>query len=216
MRHILAAANGALFALIAAAPPLALVGRRLPGVALACLFAALASIAVLAWARRRRLPLEITTLLLLPPAVAWGLGEGCGLFARLPLWDTLAHGVAGFSLGALGTAGAAAARHPTVRAPGLLALLGGLGLASLAGALWELGEWTSDRLLGTATLGSAGDTVADLAADLGGALLGASLTLAGARRLSPPRRDRLAHPFRTLLHPRAPAARARRQEPARR
>ena len=150
------------------------------------------------WARRTRLPLELTTLLLLPPATAWGLGEGFGLFARVAYWDAIAHTVAGMAIGALATPFLLAHLREDVRRRAALALLGAVGIAALAGALWEAAEWTSDTLLGSRTLGNAADTVADLICDVGGALVGGGVALLAARSLPLPHRRRLGHPFRSL------------------
>lgn len=199
MRRILTAAVAACLALLLASPWLALFVRGLPGVAIASSLAATASVVVAAWARRVRLPIELTTLLLLPPAVAWGCGEGLGFFARIPFWDAIAHSTAGLSLGVLGAA-TALRLLPIRNAPArrVAAVLAGLALAALAGSLWEVGEWTSDTLLGSNTLGSAADTVGDLAADLGGALLGGISVLVASRALPHVHRERLARPFRAL------------------
>jgi len=198
MRALLGTLIAVMLLLIVAAPPLAWSVRQMPGVALASALAAGASLAVAWWARRRRLPLELTTLLLLPPAAAWGLGEGLGLFARVACWDAIAHTVAGLAIGALATPFLLAHLRPDARRRRGMALLGAVGIAALAGALWEAGEWTSDTLLGSRTLGNAADTVADLVCDVAGALAGGGAAFVAGSRLPELHRRRLALPFRAL------------------
>lgn len=197
MRIVLAAVVALLLASILAAPALALAARGLPGRALACALVACAATALAAWARRRRLPLEISAILLLPLAVAWGLGEGLGLFVRIAQWDLVAHLVAGLAIGAL----AAPALLAHLRAHprrGAIAVACAAGAAALAGVLWEAGEWTVDAVLGSSTLGPVGDTIADLVADVAGALAGAAAALRARDRLPADHRRRLARPFRAL------------------
>lgn len=55
-----------------------------------------------------------------------------------------------------------------------------LGLA--IGAAWEVLEWSSDELLGTALTTGEGDTIGDLVADAAGALGGGALLVAWATR----------------------------------
>ena len=67
-------------------------------------------------------------------------------------------------------------RHET----GMFVAVFALGLA--AGALWEIFEWTSDGLFGSALSEGNTDTVGDLIADACGALAGAGLMVLWARR----------------------------------
>lgn len=196
-----ASTTGLLCVLLAAAPWLAWQVQGEPGRALASALVALLCATALAWARRRRLPLEITTLLLLPPAIAWGLGEGFGLFVRVRHWDLVAHTTAGFAIGMLVLPLLLAWLGP-VRRRWLLALLASVAIAALAGVLWELGEWVVDAWIGSTTLGDVHDTLSDLAADLAGATAGAGAALWARALLPDERRSRLALAFRSLAHPR--------------
>lgn len=201
MRVLLASAVALLLGSILAAPALALAARGLPGRALACALVACLALAVAGWARRRRLPLELSAILLLPPAIAWGLGEGLGLFARVAHWDLVAHLVAGLAIGSL-AAPALRLRLHVGPARAATAIACAAGLAALAGVAWEAAEWCVDTLLGSAHLGPVGDTLADLLADVAGGLVGGAAALLAGRRLPAPHRERLARPFRALARSR--------------
>ncbi len=156
-----------LLSMVAAAVPCSWLGRGQPKVAASCLLAL--GVAALGPRLLRRLGIDVSGGLelvwLAPFALAWGLGEGMGLFERLPWWDCVAHAVAGATVFAL--AARWAARR--LRA-GRLALGVVCALAALAvGAAWEIGEFASDSWLGTATQAGNSDTVMDLVFDAAGA-----------------------------------------------
>jgi hypothetical protein len=169
-------------ALLAAAPALAWFGRGRPGIALACVLALAVAAGLAHGSRKARLPVEVQAVLLLPFAAAWGLGEGFGLFARVRGWDALCHFLAGGTLGVVAAGLLADPRRSTGAR-----LLRGLVLAVAIGLVWEAGEWTADRLLGTRTLGTAADTRTDLLCDGLGGLVGAGLAVAGRRYLTVPK-----------------------------
>jgi hypothetical protein len=149
--------------MVAAAVPCSWLARARPGVAASS--ASALAVALIAprlfgrWGLRISDRLELVWLL--PFALAWGLGEGMGLFARLPWWDHVAHAAGGAMAFALARAWAA----PRIRTRRLaLSVLCAL-VALAVGAVWEIGEFASDSWLGTATQAGNSDTMLDLVFD---------------------------------------------------
>ncbi len=171
MAGVLRTVKLAMLACVAAGAALSLWVRERPGVAVACLGALASSRALPALARRRGLelsaPLEV--LFLAPFVACWGFGEGLGLFERLGWWDCLTHALGGAAMFGLWWAWGA----QRLRAGEITQALLGAALALAAGALWEIGEYASDSLLGTFTQAGNDDTMRDLIFDLAGGLLGA-------------------------------------------
>lgn len=165
-------------ALLGAAPALAWFDRGRPRTALACVAALGIASLLVAGSRRAHLPAEVIAVLLLPFVAAWGFGEGLGFFAHVGNWDALCHALAGASLGVMTAGLSAGARR------GWTLLWRALAAALVIGLLWELGEWTSDRLLGTTTRGSAADTRSDVFFDGLGGMVG-GLAVIAARRFLP-------------------------------
>lgn len=156
-----------LLSTVAAAIPAAGLGRRQPGIALACAVALVAAAALPALFRRAGLQWDagLGLVWLLPFAVGFGLGEGADLYARLSWWDRVGHlagGAMAFSLMRAWASPRLRARRLAVEAIGVLAALS-------VGAVWELGEFASDAWLKTATQSGNADSMRDLLFDgLGG------------------------------------------------
>ncbi len=175
----------AMLAGMAAAVPLAWLERGRLGVSVVSALALVAAVGLpglfarggLAWTPALEL------LWLAPFFTCWGLGEGLAFFARVGWWDSLTHAIGGAMAFALSTAWA----RPRLRAKGAALALLGVGAALAAGALWEIGEFASDQLLGSHTQSGNLDTMADLIFDFAG---GATTALAAAasRRLFAPER----------------------------
>ncbi|MGC4122566.1 MAG: hypothetical protein QM765_49945 [Myxococcales bacterium] len=166
-----------LLSMVAAAVPCTAWTYSRPGVAASCAVAlGVAWLGPFLFARLgMRLSSGLWLLWLLPFALAWGLGEGMGLFARLPWWDHVAHAAAGAMVFALVRSWTA----PRLRA-GRVSLELACVLAALAvGAAWEIGEFACDSWLGSATQAGNTDTMLDLVFDACGAAA-AALALAAS------------------------------------
>ncbi len=165
---------------LVAAAPLSWLGRGRPGAAVACALALGSALLLPKLFARGGLKLtpSLELVWLAPFFSAWGLGEGLGLFARVPLWDSFAHALGG----AMAFALAAAWARPRLRAGWAAWTLLGIGAALAAGALWEIGEFASDHLLATATQSGNTDTMSDLCFDLAGGVAAALASLALGRR----------------------------------
>jgi hypothetical protein len=115
-----------------------------------------------------------------------GWGDALGLYERIGWYDLLVHSLASFFFApvlyillaradVLTNQRRAAAAHHFV---GIFVVTLALGLA--VGAVWEIGEYTSDRFFGTHLAKGERDTATDLMVDGGGALAGAALLVAWA------------------------------------
>ena len=143
--------------------------------------AVLALAAVVAVAVRFLLLPRLYDLLLLLALALQGVGEASGAYDALPWFDRVVHLVV--PLLASGVLYVALARLDVLPDPrddtGWRHHLG-IGLVTFAlgaafGAVWELVEWFSDGVLGSALQEGNADTVGDLAMDCLGALGGACL-----------------------------------------
>jgi hypothetical protein len=194
MRRVLALAVASSLGLLAVAPAVVLLRGGSHGVAVfSAVVASIAALITVA-ARKLRLPMEITLLLLLPFALGWGLGEPLSLFSRVAQFDKVCHVTGGLCLGVL-AAGWVVAQGP-MRHRGVAMLLAALGLAALLGSLWEIGEVVFDLILKAHSSGTSFDTAGDLTADLLGGALGAAAVALAPRVLREP--GRLARPLRRL------------------
>jgi hypothetical protein len=131
-------------------------------------FCAIALAALLGW------PWRSTTVVGLGvAAITWLVVVG--VIGEAGLGSVIAHGSAGALLGwALADA---IVRTPGAR-PGARRVLMAAVLATLVvGVVWELWEWGTDALIGTALTGGIADTTADLLADGAGAAAGAALAV---------------------------------------
>jgi len=120
------------------------------------------------------------------------LGSSLGLYVSAPGYDKLLHVVTAMLLAGVGAFAMWRHARAVDRARGVfegaLVVLATLGI----GALWELSEYTVDRVLGRTTQSAPGmhalsDTMADLGADLVGAVLGVALAASYVAALT--RRD---------------------------
>lgn len=137
--------------------------------------------ALLAWSSQVNLPLEIEFILLWLLVTDMTLGNLLGLYVTIPWFDKVLHLGNSVLLGLVAFL-AVYVLHFTGRIrqhaviDGLAILLVTLGL----GALWEIGEYTTDVLLHRATQGSPAlspldDTMVDLMLDGAGGILAAVL-----------------------------------------
>jgi hypothetical protein len=194
MRRVLALAVACSLGLLAVSPLFVLARGGSRGVAVfSAVVAAVAGVVALA-ARRLRLPMEITLLLLLPFTLGWGLGEPLQLFTRVAQFDKVCHMTGGLCLGVLAAGWVVAQRPPRHR--GLAMLLAALAIAALVGSLWEIGEVVFDLALKAHSSGTSFDTAGDLTADMLGGALGAAAVALAPRMLREP--GRLARPLRRI------------------
>jgi hypothetical protein len=138
------------------------------------------AVVVLGLARSSRLPTGLPLQIgwLLPFFLCWGLGEGLGLFQRISWWDHPVHLAGGAAIYALFEAWFA----PRLRLPLALRMAVGILVALGVGAGWEIGEFASDRILGSFTQSGLDDTMFDLIFDLlGGGLAALGLALCAWR-----------------------------------
>jgi hypothetical protein len=127
-----------------------------------------------------------------------GWGDALGLYDRFGFYDNIVHflvpmffaPVLYIVLVRLDVLPELRERHERHHRIGIFVVTFALGLA--VGAVWEIFEWTSDRLFGSHLVHGAGDTASDLISDAGGAALGGALLVvwsvyawATARRVSP-------------------------------
>jgi hypothetical protein len=139
------------------------------------------------------IPLELELVLLWLMVTDMTLGNWFGLYARIPWYDKALHlssstlvGVIGFLTVYVVHLTGRTRFHPWL--DGLAILLVTLGV----GAVWEIGEYAVDRLLGRATQSAPSftaldDTMIDLILDALGGVLGA---LGGARYIRSSQRSR--------------------------
>jgi hypothetical protein len=130
-------------------------------------------IAPVAWrlrGRRDRYPRELDLFVTLPLLVDAG-GNAIGIYRRAHV-DDLIH----FADGALVSSVVGALATPRTRTSWEAAGVGALAGGALAG-IWELGEWIGLKLGAKGMDLSYDDTMTDLAETMGGAALGALVTL---------------------------------------
>lgn len=137
--------------------------------------------AVVAVAVRPLLLPRLYDLALLLALALQGVGEAAGAYDALPWFDRVVHLVVPLlGSGVLYVALARLDVLPDPRDDTDRRRLLGIGLVTFAlgaafGAVWELVEWFSDGVLGSALQEGNADTVGDLAMDCLGALLGGAL-----------------------------------------
>lgn len=147
----------------------------------------LAVCAVAAWAAR---PLQLPRVVDLAYVVAWsmqGWGEAFRLYDLLPWFDEAMHFlIPMLSAPVVYIAHARANVVPDPKDETHTRHLVGIGILTVAlgmtvGAVWEMVEWVSDRVLGSTLQEGNTDTVTDLMLDGAGAVLGALLLVQWTR-----------------------------------
>ncbi len=145
---------------------------------------------------RITLPFELDLLFTLMVFLHAFMGEAMDLYSKVELFDKALHLYGGIVIAILGFL-VAYTLHYTRKVRLSLPLVGffTISFTMAMGAMWEIGEFTVDKLFGTSAQNGLDDTMIDMVVDLIGGVVVSVLGMAYVRYSHPDARVRLARPL---------------------